>query len=550
MRSVIAFALLLSLCAAAQAQNKTDARIGDILAKFDGARVIVVIKGQKVGEPANPAFFSPADYVRDLLGSECAHVRRISDLPVAVAEVTREGVKKLEKSPNVGAIIADVPMPPLLFDSVKLINATGAWSLGYSGKGETIAILDTGVDSSHPFLSGQVAEEACFSTATSTIYQLSSLCRNGLDTATIEGAGAPCDASVRGCDHGTHVAGIAAGKKTKLPDGREISGVAYDAKIIPIQVFTLFKDPRVCSVGEMPCIRTFPSDQLRALEHVQSLSSKYKIAAANMSLGGDRNEVPCDATSLLTSEINRLRGLGIATVVAAGNDGYYNAISSPACVSTAIAVGATNKDGKLAIEYSNTSSDVDFLAPGTGIISSANGQFSAKSGTSMATPHVSGAFAVLKSVAPQASVDTLEAILRSTADRVTDERTGLVLYRINVGKAAEELKKQTPLITSSPARGTVIGKPGESAVTVAGADDQRVVVAPDQNGPAAQMTTDQKVSEIARCLGANARIQPLTANQFLIEHPQGITSEHLKKLREFFGDGTRVYKDIPQPLQK
>ena len=149
------------------------------------------------------------------------------------------------------------------------------------------------------------------------------------------------------------------------------------------------------------------------MEHVSDLSASHAIAAVNMSLGSGYHNAPCDANPL-RDEIEKLRESGILTVIASGNNGYYNAVSSPACVAEAITVGASFKDRvELDRAYSNTSALVDFLAPGRGIVSAVDDGYGGKTGTSMAAPHVSGLLAVLKSRAPSASAETVERLLRS-----------------------------------------------------------------------------------------------------------------------------------------
>src|SRR4029078_10523763 len=105
------------------------------------------------------------------------------------------------------------------------------------GTGTVVAILDTGVDASHPFLAGKVIDEACFS---STIAGLSqSVCPNGTGQQCGTGAAAPC--SLDSCLHGTHVAGIATGNGASA--GQPFSGVAKGARIVAVQVFSIVTDP-------------------------------------------------------------------------------------------------------------------------------------------------------------------------------------------------------------------------------------------------------------------------------------------------------------------
>src|SRR5207302_8189847 len=85
---------------------------------------------------------------------------------------------------------------------VKQVKAPDAWAQGFDGRGQTIAVVDTGVEANHPYLGGKVAEQAC--------YSLGNACPNGTPEQVGPGAAAPCQAPE--CKHGTHVAGIAAGR--------------------------------------------------------------------------------------------------------------------------------------------------------------------------------------------------------------------------------------------------------------------------------------------------------------------------------------------------
>ena len=221
------------------------------------------------------------------------------------------------------------------------------------------------------------------------------------------GAGRPCNAS--GCEHGTHVAGIAAGR------GADFSGMAPDADIIAVQVFSRFTGA-ACG-GQAACVASFTSDQIRALDFVQQLAATRAVAAVNMSLGGGRSTTACD-TDITKPVIDQLRAAGVATVIASGNDGFRDSVSFPGCISSAVTVGATTKQDTLA-DFSNCGPQVDLHAPGVGINSSIpGGRFAAFSGTSMATPHVAGAFAALRSRGPAVSIDQIETALKQSGGAV------------------------------------------------------------------------------------------------------------------------------------
>ncbi len=367
-------------------------------------------------------------------------VKQYKHLPFLALQVDAQGLQAMKADADVEAVYEDRLLPPTLMHSTPLIGATTAWQQGVTGNGQVVAILDTGVDRNHPFLANKVVDEACFST-TYTAYINSapsnaySVCPNGSDIQYGAGAAAPCPASVIGCDHGTHVAGIAAGSDTAF------SGVARNAKIIAVQVFSAVHDSVQCQQpgNYSPCAQTFDSDIMYGLQHVYNKRGQFAIAAVNLSLGGGQFSGYCDSSfPYYKAAIDQLRSVGIATIVASGNDKNKNAISSPACISSAISVGATDKFDRVWIR-SNSASILKLLAPGVDIYSSVPGSHDYMSGTSMAAPHVTGAFAALRSQLPSASIDTITNALWTTGKRVTDYFNYLITPRIQLDAAMNAL---------------------------------------------------------------------------------------------------------------
>ena len=359
------------------------------------------------------------------------HVRilhRYQTVPFVAVEVGPDGLAELEAAGFEAArIVEDHPLWLALSQSASIVQAPPSWMLGYDGRGTVVAIVDTGVDASHPFLTGKVVEEACFSAA-STI--ASSLCPNGTKTQVGAGAAQPCP-GFDDCAHGTHVAGIAAGNGA---DQVSFSGIAPGASIAAFQVFSRFDGP-LCPDG-VPCIAAFTADIMAALDRVVTLRSVHNFAAVNLSLGGDTFTSPCDSDPMKPL-IDNLRSFAIATVVSSGNDFRSNALSTPACISSAVSVGATDKSDLIA-DFSNVAPFLSLFAPGVSINSSIpGGAFAQFSGTSMAAPHVTGAWGILRQAAPTASVADVLNALQATGGMVSGR--GVTKPRIRIAAALDRI---------------------------------------------------------------------------------------------------------------
>jgi subtilisin family serine protease len=417
-------------------------------------RVLIVTRPDPEQVNGGASFASASSYVSEALSDSARNVRPIGSLPMATAEISAAALSRLREDPNVVLVTRDIPMPPTLMDSVPFIGGDKMHGMGFSGTNETVAVLDTGAQTDHPALAGAVVSEACFSTDHSDVYKVKSLCLGGFDVGTVAGSAGQCPPGVRGCNHGTHVAGIIAGHNMNF-SAKQFGGVAPAAKLLLIQVYSLFDDPNVCgSAGS--CVRSFTSDQLRALEYVFKHRTEFKVAAINMSLGSGYFDAPCDKSSALTEIIERLRAKGIPTVVSAGNEHFPDGVAEPACISSAVSVSATKKDGTLDVAYSNVASMVHIAAPGTDIVSSVPGStYAAMSGTSMAAPHVAAALVLLRQEFPTETVTQLESRLTTGAPTSVDVRTGTKLPRLElVHQTASNSSSTGPTPSGTSSGGT------------------------------------------------------------------------------------------------
>ncbi|MHA7837539.1 MAG: S8 family peptidase [bacterium] len=347
----------------------------------------------------------------------------------AAARVGPEALRRLIAAGFVERIEADALHRPALESSTALVGATAVQQSGFDGAGRVIALLDTGVDASHPMLAGRVIEEACFSRTGD--------CPNGEREMFGPGAGAAC--SVAGCAHGTRVAGVAAGDD----EGLGLTGVAPGASLISVQVFS--------EVDGSP--GAFTSDLLAGLQHVLSLTAFYDVAVVNLSLGSELqgSEASCDEAGGAQREaIGLLRDAGVATVAAAGNGSRSDALAMPACLSNVIAVGASTELDEIAA-FSNSADFLSLLAPGESIeTANLGGGTAVASGTSLAAAHVSGAIAALREETPEATVAEIDNVLRLTGSPILDERNGVTTPRLDVAAASEVLSAQSS--ASGPTR--------------------------------------------------------------------------------------------------
>ena len=356
-------------------------------------------------------------------------------VPALALNVDKSALDMLSTSNQISYIVKNGVSYPTMDSSLPAIGVVPTLrNRGFYGAGNAnnaVAVLDTGADYDHAFLSGKLISGACFSGANGVS---NSLCPNAQTSQTGDRAAhiSRCTTLGQNCAHGTHVAGTVVGQNTS-----GLQGVAPQTKVFPVQVFS-----RVWNTDEgYYQVLAYYSDIISGLNYVyqQNSSGAIRTIAVNMSLGGGNFSSTCDSADPTTTQIIQLlRTANIATVIAAGNNGFTNQLSWPACISSAVSVGAMT-DSFAVASFSNRASFLSVYAPGVSITSAVpGGGYGSWNGTSMAAPHVAGAFALLNPYRTL-TVDQVLNALRSTGTGIGDYNTP----RIRLDLAANALYGET-----------------------------------------------------------------------------------------------------------
>jgi len=378
-------------------EDKIDENLFQVLDNQDEVKVIVILNepfGNKISGFAT----------LDVNNNEIKNEYEYNIINAVSANVTKEGLKELQQDPNVKYVYLDHKFRTFLQDSVNIINASKVHSLqinntNITGKNQVVCVLDTGVNYNHPDLINKVLDGYDFVNSDND-----SLDDNG---------------------HGTHVAGIIAANG-------KIKGIAPDANLISIKVLDAFGGG-------------YESDIIKGLEFCYNNKDIYNISVISMSLGTNflYNDY-CDADFLALSEaIDKVTKDNIFVLAAAGNNGNKTSIASPACISNVTAIGATTKRNAIA-SYSNRNFMVKLLAPGSSINSTYGNGYAIFSGTSMATPHVAGAIALLKQYNSNLSKKEIENLLKENGYIINENN--ISYSRIDVYSAILKLQSRDILI--------------------------------------------------------------------------------------------------------
>lgn len=400
------------------------------------------------------------------LNGEHEVLKDYSHLPMTFMRVrTLSGLARLLEQPEVVRVSLDEAHRHLLTESGPLIKQPDVEALGKVGAGTTVAVLDTGVDYTRSTFGSCAAPNN------------PGFCSNtnpppappGCKVACVRDFAATNDNQLDDDGHGTNVSGI-------------VLGIAPDTRIVGLDVF------RADGFA-------YTSDIIAAINWSISNKIAYNIVAINMSLGGDGYTSSCDASQpSFANAISNARSAGILSAVASGNDNYTNAISSPACVSAAVSVGAVYDavigsggpitwgqapnqctDATTAADkvtcFSNSASFLTMLAPGALItVSGLPAGWSTMAGTSQAAPHIAGSIAVLKGSGAFPSDTTNQTVARMTGTGVPvlDTRNGITKPRIDL--LAATAGGGTCTFSIAPASQTFAVAGGTGSVSVTAAD--------------------------------------------------------------------------------
>lgn len=350
-------------------------------------------------------------------------------LPFVALSLDQAGLAALQSSPELLDItedrfnrLADLPTTP---------EVSGAAVKGAAGdgRGQVIALLDTGVETTHPYLTNKVVYEACYSTNSPSL-AASSLCLDRL-SSTVGRAEGACDPTIPSCANGTQMAGLIAG------NGPELTGVAPGAELVSIKIFSLFEGQAICGQGQTRCLAAFDSDIARGLEFLVDYRRNINLAAVNLGIaGGLRSPANCDnAGSALEAAIDLLSVADIPVIVPSGNSAQPNALATPACISNVISVGSSSPLDMLSA-FTNRAFYLNLLAPGEGIRTiTPGGGFIRLAGTSVASAQVSGAWAVLRQRRTEARIPEVLAALTRTGKAIVDPITSLAYPRMQLDAA-------------------------------------------------------------------------------------------------------------------
>lgn len=416
MRRALAAAVLLA-CAAAPAFALKVEKLKGVRA--DGKEVEVVSEAAMVKWSSGTALSAHgavasvgARVLKEYPQLGWSFVALPSGLPVLTGLQTLRGVPGVESvEPDYFYRANLVPNDPSVNSQYALqsVNAFAAWEYetGASNK-TTLAVIDAGVESTHPEFAGKMIGPHQFCDPTASA-----------NDCVAEGGGTPQTA----CNHGTMVAGVAAAKGN---NGVGVAGMNWSAQILSMRVFRTADCLPDCSDNGFNFCGTDDNGIISALTKVTALYTgdpghgTYGRFVVNMSLGGGG---ACPAA--VKTAMDNTVAAGIPIAVAAGNGG--GAVESPAnCAGTTggtgiVPVGATDSLNNVT-SFSSRGPELSangLVAPGFKILSTdLNGSYASESGTSFASPYVAGLMTLMLAKKPAMTPAEVQTALRGGADNI------------------------------------------------------------------------------------------------------------------------------------
>jgi subtilisin family serine protease len=353
---------------------------------------------------------------------EWSLLRRYRLVPALAGRVTAHGLAVLRTLPDVTDIQADLLVHSDALPA-RIVQATAAHKQRrLNGQGVRVAVIDSGVDASHPDLAGRIDAQHCFAQG-----GCPPLGQSEGKLATDQNG------------HGTHVASLLLGAGKVAPEG-----IAPAARLVAVRVL----GPK----GTGPT-----SDVLAGLDWLAQQAVPLGVRVLNLSLGGQKTYAgTCDAKDPATAKaLQLLRKKGVAVFAAAGNDAALAGLSSPACLSGVTSVGATYsssygpqtfpglcadaKSGTGVMTcFSNRSAGLDLVAPGAFLTGAGlGGGTVVMAGTSQATPIAAGVATLLVGCKPSLGPDALQAVLQQTGKPLLDPASGHVFPLVQALAAAQ-----------------------------------------------------------------------------------------------------------------
>jgi subtilisin family serine protease len=332
------------------------------------------------------------------------------------------------------------------------VNAQTLWNNGFFGEGATIAMIDQGVNLTHPYFQGQIIDGYCYVEVTSSY-----LCPNGTrEQSGVEAASQRKIGSlyVASEDHGNMVAGIVAGN----PQPDAPGGIAPQANILMANVdLTL-------------------NGILAALNYIDQRKEELNIVALSMSWGGYFQEIPrewlqCDTNPQLQAMATILKSLrqgGVIPFASAGNTPTLDVATSvfPSCLQDAVAVGSVNSSNEVSW-YVTMSGKVELLAPDY-TISANTFSYSKASGTSAASPLVAGSYALLRQAFPQHGAEQVLSAMKVSGKPIDD------VIRKNIPMV--DLAAAYTLLTNTEPNGAIVPVANPDQVLNVGTFNGKIVV--------------------------------------------------------------------------